>query len=323
MCMERIYLLEGENQLQAEETIAALIKDSGVDEAFSCVKYSGDEVALEVVIEDCQTEPFFDERKVVVLNHPVFLTADKGSLEQDLEGFLHYIQNPNERTTLIINAVGYRLDNRNTILKELRKVAKVLTFDAFDESVARIFVQSLIEKKGKKIERDALEELISRTACDAQRLKQELEKLDFYLDEEETITRELVQMIVSEPLETNIFKLTNAIIEGKSLEAIKTYHQLKQLNEEPIVFSAILAKNFHYMHVIKTYQKIGYSEYQLRPLLKLHPYQLKKLYQIARQTDERLIQDQIEHLAEYDRHVKQGKIDKYLGFELFLLSHKY
>src|SRR5690606_8207695 len=121
-----------------------------------------------------------------------------------------------------------------------------------------------------------------------------------YLDEEETITRELVQMIVSEPLETNIFKLTNAIIEGKSLEAIKTYHQLKQLNEEPIVFSAILAKNFHYMHVIKTYQKIGYSEYQLRPLLKLHPYQLKKLYQIARQTDERLIQDQIERLAEYD-----------------------
>lgn len=318
--MESIYVFLGENQLQIDEAIDEIVRKSGVDKEFSRVRYSGDEVPVEEIIEDCRTEPFFDEKKVVIINHPVFLTGNKSLVDHHVESFLDYLKRPNERTILIVNACGYSLDKRLKITKELLKIAKVSTYDAFNEEAARGFVQNKLNEKGKRIDRKALEELIARTECDAHRLQQELEKIFFFLDDETNITYDLIDLLVSEPLETNIFKLTNEIIEGKIVDAIRTYHKLIKQNEEPIVFSSVLAKNFHLLYVIKDYQKKGYTEYQLRSVLKIHPYQLKKLYQVARRINEQKICDSIVRLAAYDRSVKTGKIDKYLGFELFILN---
>ena len=254
------------------------------------------------------------------MNHPLFLTSEKLAIEHQLDTFKDYIHNPNDRTILIINAGGYSIDKRKSITKELLKVAKTTSFEAFDEETARQYIKRKIEDNNKRIDPEALNELVQRTECDASRINQELEKIFFFLDDEPVITEALVQVLVSEPLEKNIFNLTNEIIEGKTPQALQTYHKLMKQNEEPIVFSSILAKNFHLMYVIKQYQKKGFSEYQLRSILKIHPYQLKKLYTISRQTEEKRITENIERLADYDRKVKSGKIDKYLGFELFILT---
>lgn len=318
--MNPIYLFLGENQLQINEAIDRIIQKSGIDEEFSCVKYNCDDVPVEVVIEDCRTEPFFDDHKIIIMNHPLFLTSEKLAIEHQLDTFKDYIHNPNDRTILIINAGGYSIDKRKSITKELLKVAKTTSFEAFDEETARQYIKRKIEDNNKRIDPEALNELVQRTECDASRINQELEKIFFFLDDEPVITEALVQVLVSEPLEKNIFNLTNEIIEGKTPQALQTYHKLMKQNEEPIVFSSILAKNFHLMYVIKQYQKKGFSEYQLRSILKIHPYQLKKLYTISRQTEEKRITENIERLADYDRKVKSGKIDKYLGFELFILT---
>lgn len=91
-------------------------------------------------------------------------------------------------------------------------------------------------------------------------------------------------------------------------------------SEDPIVFTSILGKSFHNLYIIKQYQKLNFYEAQLRNILKIHPYQLKILYKLALQTKEENIIKNIHALYEYDRAMKSGKVDKYLGFELLILN---
>lgn len=317
--MESIYLFLGVNQFQIEEAIKKIIVKSGVDE-LSLSKYNCDETLVDEAIEDAETLSFFDNQKVVLINNPTFLTSERVKLEHNLELFLSYIKNPNESTIMIINACGLDLDKRKTITKEVMKHAKTTTFDQLNEESARTYIEHSFKEQGKTIDFIALNELISRTECDALRIHAEIEKILFYLDEGKHVTLEDIKALVAEPLENNIFNLTNYIIEGNIAYAIGSYHKLKKQNEEPLIFSSVLAKNFHLMYMIKQYQKRGYNEHQLRSVLKIHPFQLKKLFQITRKTNEELINKNIERLAQYDVDVKTGRVEKYLGFELFILN---
>jgi DNA polymerase III subunit delta len=317
--MNPIYLFLGVNQYQIEQDIEKIIQKSNVDE-LSLSKYNCDEVLVDEAIHDCMTLSFFEANKVVIINNPTFLTTESTKLEHNNDLFMNYIQKPNETTILIINACNLTIDKRKTIVKQVMKVAKVISYENLTEDQAKKVIQERFSQMNKKIGFEAINELITRTSGDTLQLYSELDKLTFYLDSEKEVTLEDIKLLVAEPLEHNIFNLTNYIIEGLTEKAIKSYHKLVQQNEEPLVFSSVLAKNFHLMYLIKQYQKKGYYEHQLKSVLKIHPFQLKKLFQITQRTNESVITHNIERLTQYDHDVKTGRVDKYLGFELFVLQ---
>lgn len=316
--MKNIYLFTGLNQYQIEKDIEELLEKANVDE-LSYSKYDAEETPIEQIVEDCMTLSFFATKKVVIINNPVFLSTEKSKLEHQIDAFTTYIKNPNPDTLLIINAYDINLDKRKNLVKELQQVAEVINYDTLTEDEARVIIRKNFSAKQKKIDFLAENELINRIMGDSLRLYNELDKIFDYMEHQDMITFEEVAALVAEPIEHNIFNLTNQILAGQTDAAIKTFHKLIRQNEEPLVFSAILAKNFHNMLLIKQYQKQMYTEFQVREKLKLHPYQIKKLYQESRLTAETRIQDSLLMLHEYDLQVKTGKVDKHLGFELYIL----
>ncbi len=317
--MNNLYLFTGVNKFAIDEKIKQLLEEGNVND-LSLVKYDLEEVTIDEVLNDCETLPFLSDQKFIIINQVLFLSAENSKLDHNIDRFMEYLDNPNPTTVLIINCSDIKLDRKRNVVKKVLEKAEIYEYDNLNEEEARELIVSYLAKHNVKIHFDALNELIIRTECDALKLNSELHKLSFYLENKTEITVDDIKLLVAEPLEHNIFTLTNNFLERKIEDSLKIYHQLLLFNEEPIVFSAILGKNFHNLYVIKQYQKKSFTEYQLRNVLKIHPYQLKILYQIAQKTKESDIVRNIFALHEYDINVKCGKVDKYLGFEMLILN---
>ncbi|ERJ13735.1 DNA polymerase III subunit delta [Haloplasma contractile] len=316
--MNHVIILTGENKFAIDAEINKLIKKYKVDE-LSLSKFDSEESTIDEILNDCETLPFLVDQKLVLINNPVFLSTSKSGLMHNTDRFINYLENPNKTTVLVINACLVKLDGRSKAVKALKKHAKFINKSNLEDYEARRIIKDRLSESNVSIDRDAIGELIARTECDAFKLNSELEKLSFYSETGTTITVDDVRILIAEPMESNVFNLTNSILERNTSDAVKRYKKLLVMNEEPILFAAILAKNFHNLYLIKQFQISRYTENQIKQYLKIHPYQLKKLYQIALRTEIEQITDHINHLQEYDFQVKSGQIDKNLGFELYIL----
>jgi|GEM_PF-1111821 len=316
--MKNIYLLVGENKQAIDDKIRELISDGNFDD-LNLVKYDSEEVTLDAIIDDCETLPFFGEQKLVIITNPVFLSTEKSKIEHNIERFINYVNNPNPSTVLIINCCDIKLDMKRRINQLLYEKAEVVEFDNLTEIESEELIINYFRKKNVKINYDVIHELIRRTECDAFRLYSELQKISFYLENVTEITIDDIKALVSEPLEQDVFKLTGYFLDRNIEQALKVYHQLI-IFHDPLVFLSILARNFHYLYLIKYFQKQGLAEYQIKNLINIHPYQLKMLYPIALKTSETDIVKNIQAFHQYDIDLKTGKVDKILGFELLIIN---
>lgn len=317
--MKNLFLFTGVNKFEIDKQINKMIEKANVTD-LSLVKYDAEEITIDEILNDCETLPFLSDQKIVIINNPLFLTSEKTKIQNNIDRFIEYINNPNQTTILIINASLVNLDKKKKINKLLLEKCETFNYDNITETEASTIIKNRMNQLNVNITFEAVNELIFRTECDSLKLYSELDKLSFYSEDKNEITIEDIKLLICEPVENNIFNLTNHFIERKIDKSIKVYYKLLRNNNEPIVFSSILGKNFHNLYLIKQYQKKSFNEYQIKNVLKIHPYQLKKLYQIAQKTKEADIIKNINALSDYDIKVKSGRIDKYLGFELLILN---
>lgn len=85
--------------------------------------------------------------------------------------------------------------------------------------------RALAERKGLKIESDALAELTDMLGYDLARLESELEKLSLYAGESATVTRADIEQLTPEARQGGIFELTDALARkdrSRALEIVDT-----------------------------------------------------------------------------------------------------
>ena len=132
-----LYLLYGEEKFLIEETKNLIIQEALGEDAIdlNLNTYDMEEVPVEVAVEDCETIPFFGERKVVIIQNPFFLTAEKGKekVEHNVQTLEQYIGNPVSTTILIIVAPYEKLDARKRLTKSLKKEAVILDASELSE----------------------------------------------------------------------------------------------------------------------------------------------------------------------------------------------
>ena len=74
------------------------------------------------------------------------------------------------------------------------------------------------------------------------------------------------------------------------------------------------------MYQVKQLYLNGYTENNIASILKIHPYRVKLAAQNSKKYDSDILLNYISKLANLDINIKNGKIDKKLGLELFIIS---
>ena len=148
----------------------------------------------------------------------------------------------------------------------------------------------------------------------------EVNKIMLYYNEPCYIKNKDVENIISKSINTNNFLFVDAVVDNNLEKSLELYQDLKIMKVEPSVLIALLVRDYRIMLNIKTMLQENKREYEImnevglldwqfdKYLNKIFPYKIKELESI------------ILKLSDLDYNIKSGKIDRYIGLELFILD---
>ena len=288
------------------------------------IKLDGNNFLVQDAVDECQYVALGYEKKVVSLENCYFLLKPKPrnkiDSDQDYNELLSYISSGgSEETLLILSVTSSSIDEKSQIIQAIKEKAKVIQITDPDEKGWNEYVKTYTEKKGIKIDRDALMELASRTDGDVGRFVNSINALTLYTDH---IRYKDVTLLVNKPLEDNTFLIFNLLIDGKNVEAVRLFKDLRVVNVEPVTLIGQLANQFRLLNQVSYLVKKRMSADDIAKELKIKPGRVYILSKLTYRISESTIHQTLDDLYQLDLDIKSGQVDRHYAFEMFLLKFK-
>ena len=321
-----LYLIYGDQIPLIKQKIKTITKDVLGDDVddMNFVKIDASETLIQECVDEATYLPLGYDQKVVVLENCYFLLSprpkNKIESDQDYKKMVMYLNNPNPSTDLIFTVPSKSLNEKFEIVSLLKEKAKLLMASNPDKDTFRAYVKQYINKSLKaEIDNDAVNELASRCEGDIALFQNNAAKLATYTDH---ITYDDVCLLVTKPLDENIFQIYNFLISRRNDEAIKLYRDLVSLNVEPVYLISSLSNQFRLLNEVTFLSKQGKSPDDIASILNIKATRAmvikKQIYLLSEET----IHKTLNALYKLDLDIKSGQVDRYYAFELFLINFK-
>lgn len=314
------YVVHGEEQYQVRKSIHAIIsKEIGERDDMNTVVYNALDVDISVILEDAQTIPFFTDRKCILVQNANFLSSSNDT-QIDLEQLEQYLNHPLDSTIMIFSGEFAKMDTRKKIVKKIASLCKVTTCNKLDKDSLPTYVKEQVQNRGLDIKPAVFKILCERLPYDIGVIQMELDKLKLYGG---VVDESLIKQLVTRSLEEDVFALVNAVVEKNMRRCFQIWEDLQVLNKDPIYLIALIASQFHLLYQVKCAQLQGMKRYDdIASHLSIHPYRVKLALPICQRLSIDAILEVLHQLADLDQSIKSGRVDKKMGFEMFLLRLK-
>lgn len=320
----QLYLLYGTEAFLIHETIQLLIKHvlNEDEKDFNFSTYDLEETPIEVALEDAETFPFMGEKKLIVLQNPVFLTSEKTKekVEHNINKLEEYLNNPAPYSILVFSAPYEKLDERKKITKEIKRKAEIVEAKKMVDHELRNWIKDRVTSNKVDMDDQALERMVAIAGSNLFVLTNEIDKMSLFVGEGQRIDLKTVEMLVSKTLEQNIFELVEKVVHRKTEEALRIYYDLLKQNEEPIKILALLAGQFRLLYQVKELARKGYGQQQIAGAIKQHPYRVKLAAGQANLFSENELKQMMLFFAEADYQMKTGGLNKTMIIEMILFK---
>ncbi|WP_306297898.1 DNA polymerase III subunit delta [Candidatus Enterococcus testudinis] len=322
--LKPIYLVVGsETFLQDQVREAFLTRFSVSKDDLNFAAFDLEKDSIDLVIQEAQSLPFFGDQRLIFVDRPFFLTAEKKNNvpEHDLEDFIRYIQSPEPTAVMVLFVLADKMDERKKITKQLKKAAVSIDASPMKENDVRQYLQHTLTNDGIEMTREAFDLFLRLTDLQLSKAMQEIQKLRLYAGNGNKITKEIVQELIPKTLEHNVFELTSDVLQGNVSEALRLYDDLLLQGEETIKINAILISQVRLLLQTSILMKVGYQQANIAQTIGIHPYRVKLAMQQARGLATEALAALYDELIENDYKVKSGQMDKEFLFQLFVLRH--
>ena len=312
-----MYLLYGLEDYLIQEEIKKIIEKDKIEE-ININKYNLENNMIDNVIEDATTISLFQDKKVIIVENAYIFsgTTNKKLPEQNTDLLLDYLNHSNPNTVLIFTLIKDKIDTRKKITTLMKKNGTIKEFN----TVSNINNWITKELEPYQMDKKEVEYFINRVGNNLSILKEEIDKLKLYKDDEKVITQKDIEQLTHENIDTDIFKLIDSILSTRKKEALESLEEMMKYGEEPIAIIVMLANQFRIMYQSKQLLKKGYSEREIANLLEIHEFRVKKALEKGRKYSSDEILKKLEDLADLDYQIKSGQLDKNIGLELFILN---
>lgn len=203
------------------------------------------------------------------------------------------------------------IDKRKTFFKQADGF--ITEFQKFNEQQLSSIVKSRLPEVS-----DELAVVIAKYSNnEVSRLELELDKLN-HLPLSVKITLELVNELMTAPLDDRIFEMIDSVAKKQVKKAFDLYTDLIELKESPIKIISILYTKFKQVFLVQSYYNLPNAELAGRTGLTF--YQVNFARELAGNfTNERLLQI-LKRIQETEVHMKTGQIDIQLGMDALLVE---
>lgn len=314
------YCVVGNESLLVKEKIESITKQwMKEDNGLNSILYdaSASDFSIAALLEDCWTIPFFAEIKVILVRNANFLSTSGSLSDQDQTNLLQYFQKPCETTVLILTGDFEKMDSRKKIVKSMSKLVQCYQCNQMDAPQFHAYVSQCCQRNNLNLDKAAMDELLSRLLPDMLSFQQVLAKLTLYPD---VLDANAIAHLVSRPLEDNVFELVDAVVKQDLKKAMHLWRDLQVINTDPIGLVSLIGGQFRLLYQVRVLHDQGSSESSMASTLKVHPYRVKLAHESARKINKERLSYLILLSATLDQDFKSGIVDRFVGFENFLIA---
>lgn len=252
-----VYVIYGSEQMFVKQYTKKLVEAvAGKNPSdFNCHTFSGD-IDMDDFAACMQIVPFMCEYNCVIAEDIYFDNLDKDSLERFKEIALRAV----EGTVLIVSMPTYTpsksLAAYKSFVKSAEKVGSVCEFNKLNQSMIERYIAKWANENGKLISHINAAKLISYCGDDLNLLKNEVAKICAYSSSEE-ISLDDIDKLATVRLETKIFALSDAVLNGDGQKAYNTLDLLFYQREEPIMMLYVLCASYIDAYRIRVADECG------------------------------------------------------------------
>ncbi|WDF81629.1 DNA polymerase III subunit delta [Lacticaseibacillus pabuli] len=286
-------------------------------------RYDMQEAPLANATQELSEPPFFGDYREVVIENPEFLTGSGGATKQEeaMGELLAYVQDPSPSTVLVIIAPYPKLDARKKLVKAITKAATQIDASPMTEAKSKAVIRQQANAANVSIDEPALDALVSRTQAEYSAMVAAMPVLLLHAAQSKTITRDDVERLVPKQLTDSVFDLVDAILQRDAETALRIYHDLLLMKEEPLRLVSLLEGQFRLLIQLDVFKNRGYTQGAAATNLKVHPYRVKLAWRKLGGVNRADLDAAYMLLVNTEAAMKRGTLDKALGFELFILQY--
>lgn len=318
--MKNIYLFYGNEELMIKNKIDKLVS-SITDNQYNINVYDMQINNVSMAVQDLLTPPFLADNKVVIIKNPLFLTKSKSEIEHKTEMLMNYLDNSEETSYLIIDASGLKIDESNAIFKKLKQKGEVSETKELSQIEMKGWLKRRFAINNKEISDEAVTLFFDRIGWNLLTANNEFEKVLNYIGSRNQIIVNDIEKVVTKELETDVFKLTNALQNNNKKEIIFLYQDLIKSGNDPVKLLGLVSKTIKDTYNVNLMLEKGYKQIDIANTLGVSTGRAYYIIKSARSFKNNILEQLLLKLHDLDFKIKTGKIDKNTGFEMFLFAY--
>lgn len=327
--LKPVYLFYGQERYLIDQFIDQMI-DKYVPESyrdFNLVMFDGEKASADEIIDACETVPFFNEVKIIVVKNATFFRSKKAGLTDASEQrLLDYFNQPLESSKLFFIS-NQAVDKRKKVSKDIKKHGRLIEFGKLESNIFLKWMHKKIKSYGKDIERGTLSYLVDRMAyLDKQSSKNlldvdnELRMICSSMIDRKIVEKDDINKYVKKPLDSDIFHMVDAVGQKNAETAIMIMHELLKKGEPIQIIFSMICRQFRMLKKIKMLVDEGYNQATIAKLLGAHPYAVKNIMRQIHRFDNKTLTLILSKCSDLDYKMKSSAIDSVLSIETLVIE---
>lgn len=298
--VQPLYAVIGTNAPARSQVLALLREhvcpgDLGV---WNLQEVDGSQTVGSAIATMASTAPFMGERRLIVVHG--FDLMPLPEQEALLAGL------PSTESVVVVLAAS--VDKRTKAGQALTTKAVVVSIEEPKAEGLAPWVMDYARQQGINFTPAAAQALVDIAGTDSGFLAQEVAKFATYLQGKGSVSEQLVTTLAahgeSEPAQFAVFRLTEAMVEGRTAPALTQLEELLAAGEPGLRLLAMIARQYRLLLAAKAWQADGVAA--AARALGMKPFPVEKLFAQARKLSIDDVQRGLERILQADLALKSG-----------------
>lgn len=243
------------------------------------------------------------KRVIKITDVRVGSAANRDTLREEDEAALSsYLSDPAPVAVVIF--IADELNGVRRMGKILRDRTTSVEFKPLDDEDLVKWARERVNDAGSTIEERVLRHLVALVGPDVRRLTTEIEKVSTAALPNKEIGADLVDSLISNAREVSNFDLTDHLLAGRRLKALKTLQKVLDDGAEPLALLGLISYNFRRLVMAKEMMANGADRADVAKIVKLRYSDQEHFLTAARRSNPETLAKAITRIADIDLAIK-------------------
>ncbi len=324
--LDSVYLFWGQEEYLMNMTMDKL-KERYIEDSFEAINYiriDGKISGFQDLVDACETLPFMSDKKIILLND-IYEFMDN-LLDREEERFYKYMDELGDFICLILMDNTLSISRNKKTYRYFNKRGRVVDFSKLIGKELKGWIEDILKKHDKMMNYSTINYFIQRSSYsskDADRdlfdLENEILKIIDHSKNRE-ISKDDIDKVLIRAIDTNIFKLLDAINIGSAEDALRNFNYMYMSKEPILKILYMINRQFRLILEYKLYRDKGYGGKKVQDKLQIKNYEFGKIKTQAGRFSIDRLEEIMKELLNIDIQLKTTTTDERLLIEMLLVK---